>query len=127
MQPYAAWYGLVTISVILILSGFPVFLSGNWDTANFVTNYIPLMFAPILFGVASYVMKSRFVKVEDMDFITGVDEIIAETYDEPEPRNIWEKFWIWIVSATLSFGICRLTWLGSIVLGGHGLGKRRNV
>lgn len=44
-------------------------------------------------------MKSKFVKVEDMDFVTGVDEVIADTYDEPPPRNIWEKFWLWIVSA----------------------------
>ena len=43
-------------------------------------------------------MKSRFVKVEEMDFVTGLDEVIAETYDEPPPKNIWEKFWLWIVS-----------------------------
>ena len=98
LQPYAAWYGLVTITMILILSGFSVFLRGNWDTADFVTNYIPLMFAPILFAVASYVMKSEFVRVGDMDFDTGLDEVIADTYDEPPPKNIWEKFWLWIVS-----------------------------
>ena len=60
------------------------------------------MFAPILFVVASFVMKSRFVKVEDMDFVTGLDEVIADTYDEPPPKNIWEKFWLWIVSAPVS-------------------------
>ena len=58
------------------------------------------MFAPILFAVASFAMKSKFVKAEDMDFVTGLDEVIADTYDEPPPRNIWEKFWLWIVSAS---------------------------
>ena len=43
-------------------------------------------------------MKSKFVKVEDMDFVTGLDEVMADTYDEPPPKNIWEKFWLWIVS-----------------------------
>ena len=43
-------------------------------------------------------MKSKFVRAEDMDFVTGVDEVIADTYDEPPPKNIWEKFWLWIVS-----------------------------
>ena len=100
LQPYAAWYGAITIAVILFFSGFSVFLRGNWDTADFVTNYIPLIFAPILFGIASFVMKSKFVRVEDMDFISGVDEVIAETYDELPPKNIWEKFWLWIVSAS---------------------------
>ena len=98
--------------MILFLSGFSVFLRDNWDTADFITNYIPLMLAPVLFVGATFVMKSRFVKVEDMDFVTGLDEVIADSYDEPPPKNIWEKFWVWIVSALVilfSFGIGRLT------------------
>jgi len=61
-------------------------------------------------------MKSRFIKVEDMDFVTGLDEVIADSYDEPPPKNIWEKFWQWIVSAPtlrLPFGVGRLTRLSS--------------
>jgi len=57
------------------------------------------MLAPVLFVIATFVMKSKFVKVEDMDFVTGLDEVIADSYDEPPPKNIWEKFWQWIVSA----------------------------
>jgi len=40
------------------------------------------------------------VKVEDMDFVTGLDGVIADSYEEPPPNNIWEKFWLWIVSVT---------------------------
>lgn len=98
LQPYAAWYGIVGICIILFFSGFSVFLRGNWNAADFLTDYLPIMVAPIVFGVASYVMKSKFIKPEDMDFITGVDEVIADSYDEPPPKNIWEKFWLWIVS-----------------------------
>ena len=46
-------------------------------------------------------MKSKFVKPEDMDFVTGLDEVIADSYDEPPPKNLWEKFWLWIVSVPL--------------------------
>ena len=70
------------------------------------------MFAPILFLAASYVMKSKFVRVEDMDFISGVDEVIADTYDEPPPKNVWEKFWLWIVSVLnppFPPAVCHLT------------------
>ena len=56
------------------------------------------MIAPVLFGIASFVMKSRFMKVEDMDFVTGLDRVVADTYDEPPPKNLWEKFWSTIVS-----------------------------
>ena len=48
-------------------------------------------------------MKSKIVGVKDMDFISGVDEVIADTYDEPPPKNIWEKFWLWIVSVLNPF------------------------
>lgn len=70
-----------------------MFLKDNWNTATFVTNYIPLMFAPVLFIAATVVMKARFVKAEDMDFITGLDAIEADTYDEPPPKNLWEAIW----------------------------------
>jgi len=93
------------IVVILILSGFSVFLRDNWDTATFVTNYLPLMLAPFLFIGATLVMKSKFIKVEDMDFITGLDQVIADTYEEPPPKTIWEKFWRWIVSAPISLTV----------------------
>ena len=33
-----------------------------------------------------------------MDFITGLKEIEADTYDEPPPRNWVERFWSWLVS-----------------------------
>ena len=102
-----AWYALVTITIILLLGGFSVFLHGNWDTAGFVTYYLPLIAGPVVFATVSFVMKSGFVKVEDMDFVTGLDEVIADTYEEPPPKNIWEKFWLWIVSAT-SVGVGHL-------------------
>ena len=66
--------------------------------ADFITNYLPLMIAPILFGAATFVMKSSFVKAEEMDFVSGIQDVTDATYDEPPPKNIWEKFWLWIVS-----------------------------
>jgi amino acid transporter len=32
-----------------------------------------------------------------MDFITNIDEIEAETYDEPPPKNKIEAFWAWLM------------------------------
>jgi hypothetical protein len=32
-----------------------------------------------------------------MDFTTGLGEIESDTYDEPPPKNVWEKFWQWLV------------------------------
>lgn len=38
------------------------------------------------------------MKPSDMDFVTGLDEIEADTYDEPPPKNKMEAFWAWLVS-----------------------------
>ena len=37
------------------------------------------------------------VPAEEMDFVTGLDEIEADTYDEPPPRNKLEALWQWLV------------------------------
>jgi yeast amino acid transporter len=59
------------------------------------------MIAPLLFIAGTLVMKSRFIKSEDMDFDSGIVEIEAETYKEPEPRNLWEAIWAKLVRRCL--------------------------
>jgi len=50
LQPYAAWVGFIGASVITLATGFPVFLEGNWSTADFISSYIgiPIFFVPIV-------------------------------------------------------------------------------
>ncbi|THH21448.1 hypothetical protein EW146_g85 [Bondarzewia mesenterica] len=50
LQPYAAWYAAIACFVICFFSGFSVFLKGNWDSATFATNYIPLMLFPAMYA-----------------------------------------------------------------------------
>lgn len=90
---FAAWYAIIMISIILFFSGFSVFLTGNWSVSDFVTNYFPLWLAPVVFVAAKFWKKSKFIRPEEMDFISNLDEIEADTYDEPPPRNFVEKCW----------------------------------
>ncbi|KAG6842501.1 hypothetical protein C0991_000027 [Blastosporella zonata] len=60
-------------------SGWKVFLKGNWVTATFVTNYLPLAIFPILYTGAKLVTKKPVIKAEDMDFVTNIKEIEADT------------------------------------------------
>ncbi|TFK57378.1 amino acid permease [Heliocybe sulcata] len=99
LQPYAAWYGAVSCVVICFFSGWSVFLKGNWDTATFVTNYLPLALFPILYIAMRFITKVPTVKPMQMDFLSGLDEIERDTYDEPPPRNRMEAFWQWLVSS----------------------------
>ncbi|KAE9410882.1 amino acid permease [Gymnopus androsaceus JB14] len=98
LQPFAAWYGLVMTFLFCFFSGFAVFLKGKWDTATFVTNYLPLALFPIMYVIAKYLYyKSSHVKAEDMDFITDIAEIEADEHDEPPPKNKFEAFWAWLM------------------------------
>ena len=82
---------------VLQFSGWAVFLKDNWDTATFVTNYIPLIMFPILYIGAKWWKRSTIVRASEMDFQSGLAEIEADTYDEPPPKNKWEAFWQWLV------------------------------
>lgn len=96
-QPFAAWYGMIASFVICFVSlyslhqcfnrpdldmqfsGWSVFLEGNWDQATFVTNYFPLMLFPVMYIGAKFVYRQPWVKPKDMDFVTNIAEIEAET------------------------------------------------
>ncbi|KAJ8475346.1 hypothetical protein ONZ45_g2324 [Pleurotus djamor] len=97
LQPFAAWYALVFCLVICFFSGWRVFLRGQWDQATFVTNYFPLMLFPVLYIGAKFWYREPYKRPHEMDFITNIAEIEADTYDEPPPKNKWEAFWAWLM------------------------------
>ena len=121
LQPFAAWYAAISCLVVCLVrsqyipslltltsmqfSGWSVFLRGNWNTADFVTSYLPLVLFPILYITAKLRTRVPVVKASEMDFYTGLAEIEASTYDEPPPKNKLQAFWQWLVSdgSTLSF------------------------
>jgi len=94
-EPYLAWYGLVMCSLIVFFNGWAVFVHGNWDTATFVTSYIPVVLFFVLYFGYKFFYKSDIVKPHDMDFVTGSRDL--EETPEPPPRNWIEKFWSWLM------------------------------
>jgi amino acid transporter len=79
------------IMIIAIFSGWTVFLDGKWDTAQFLTNYIPLGLFPLLFVIKKLYSKTSWRKASEMDFFTNIPEIEADCYDEPEPTTWYGK------------------------------------
>ena len=120
LQPYAAWYaaiGCFTISLVsgasgtfhseldiepqnflTQFSGWSVFVRGKWDSATFITSYLPFIVFPLSYVGARYWKRCVPVRATEMDFFTGIAEIESNTYDEPPPRNKFEAFWQWVVS-----------------------------
>jgi len=97
LQPYAAWYATIACFVICFFSGWEVFLKGGWNSATFVTTYLPFILFPILYTGAKLWTKVPVIRAEDMDFISGLKEIEADCYDEPPPKNKFEAFWAWLM------------------------------
>jgi len=94
LQPYAAWYSAIGCLIICLFSGWEVFLHGNWDTATFITSYLPVVMFPILYFGARYWKRTVLVKTSEMDFLTGVAEIEP---DPLPPKNMVEAFWQWLM------------------------------
>lgn len=97
LQPYAAWYAMVMCLLVCLFSGWKVFLKGNWVVATFVTSYLPLVLFPILYTGAKLWTRQPVLKPEEMDFVSGIAEVEADSYDEPPPRNKFEAFWQWLM------------------------------
>ncbi|KAG1866248.1 amino acid permease [Suillus tomentosus] len=97
LQPYAAWWGALATVTVCFFSGFSVFLKGEWNTATFITNYILLITWPIMYLGARFYYGTKPVAAQDMDFTSDIAEILADTYDEPPPRNKMEAFWQWLM------------------------------
>ncbi|KAF9513610.1 hypothetical protein BS47DRAFT_1344093 [Hydnum rufescens UP504] len=96
LQPYAAWYVIVSTLVICFsVLRLPGVLKGAWNQADFITNYLPFALFPILYFGARYLLyKTSMVDAADMNFVTGIAQ---DSYDEPPPRNFLERFWAAVI------------------------------
>lgn len=66
------------------------------DSANVPMK--PFALFPFLYIGSSFYYKRRPLRPMEMDFVSGLKEIEAATYDDPPPRNWVERFWAWLVS-----------------------------
>ncbi|ORY79289.1 putative amino acid permease [Leucosporidium creatinivorum] len=90
-QPYTAWFGFISTVVIIIFSGWSVFLDGQWDTSSFFASYIgiPIFVVPII--AWAIIKKTPFHRASAMDLWSGrlspEDEV-----PEPKPTTRIGKF-----------------------------------
>ncbi|KAI8593146.1 amino acid permease [Geranomyces variabilis] len=93
-----AWYAFVMIILVLITGAWTTFRhTDDFDTATFLTTYIPLpLFLVLLFG-AKFYKGTKMIAPMDMDFVTGVREF--EDAEEPAKvaKNAGQRFWNWLM------------------------------
>ncbi|CAN8106043.1 unnamed protein product [Discula destructiva] len=86
-QPYLSFYGLFVCFVVLVFGGFTAFL-GTFDKKVFVSTYLPIPIFIILLVVYKLVKKTKVVKYEDMDFVTGSSVDIPL---DPNRQTKWKR------------------------------------
>lgn len=95
-QPYTAWFALIFFSLMVLLSGFELFLRGHWSAAEFLTKYINIPIFIMLYLGWKALKGTSFVQPIEADLWTGKHAIDSQIWPEQVPRNIWEKIWFWI-------------------------------
>ena len=96
--PYTAYWAVGSTAFIILIQGFPVFF-GEFVATDFVAAYIgiPIFFLPMV--LYKLTTKCKAIRYEDMDFISGKEEIDEEekTLQPPVPVTWWQKAWDIIV------------------------------
>ncbi|KAI7952871.1 hypothetical protein MJO29_008502 [Puccinia striiformis f. sp. tritici] len=81
-----AIYSLFMCCLILIFNSYSVFISGHWDTATFITGYLPIVLAITMYFSSRFYLKRKgsrtaIVGLHEMDFFTDSRD---EARDGPE-------------------------------------------
>ncbi|MCJ1272246.1 hypothetical protein MMC21_000032 [Puttea exsequens] len=99
-QPYLAWTALVFFAIILLFNGFWTFPSATkgFDFNSFATAYVGVLIYAVLFVFWKVWKRTKFVKAEEADVLTGKAALDAADRFWPKrmPRNWVERVWFWI-------------------------------
>ncbi|KAK4058381.1 hypothetical protein OIO90_000539 [Microbotryomycetes sp. JL221] len=88
LQPFIGWFAVISCWIIIIFSGWSVFLAGSWDTGSFVASYIglPIFFVPMAVWRLVHGKSAGMVSLTQMDLFSGrinpEDEVV-----EPAPHT----------------------------------------
>jgi amino acid transporter len=103
LQPYSAWVGAIGSGTIVLVSGFSVFLTGNWSTSDFIANYIGIVIYIVPLVAWKVFKKTKLARSSTTDLYSGRFD---PTYvpEEPVPTTWWGKFLDWLLSPQLRPG-----------------------
>ncbi|CAG8064956.1 unnamed protein product [Penicillium olsonii] len=87
-QPYIAWIAFTCTTVMAFVGGYTVFLPGNWSVPTFLFSYTMIGLFPVMYFSWKFVHKTKLLKSEEVDLVSGVVEIEEYTRDfvTPPPK-----------------------------------------
>ena len=74
-QPYLAWYALTGCFVMTFVSGYTVFLPGQWSIPTFLFSYTMIGVFPVLFLFWKLYKKTKWLDPNEVDLLKDVDMI----------------------------------------------------
>ncbi|EPE32794.1 hypothetical protein GLAREA_07928 [Glarea lozoyensis ATCC 20868] len=96
LQPYSAWVGAFGSGIIVLVSGFSVFLTGNWSTADFIANYIGIIIYIVPYLIWKCFKKTKLATSLSIDLYSGRFDPSCVP-EEPIPTTWWGKFLDWLL------------------------------
>ena len=98
-QPYMSYVSGSILLILLLVSGFPNFINGHWNTSNFLTAYIGIpIFLAFYFGHKLFMGRhdAWVIAPHNVDLVSGLDDVIAR--ETPARRksvglNVIQRLW----------------------------------
>ncbi|KAJ9123202.1 hypothetical protein QFC22_001395 [Naganishia vaughanmartiniae] len=82
-SPWVQFTSALLCAIIILCSGFPVFIKGNWDTASFFASYISLGILIVPWIGYKIFKRSSFVRSADADLYSGRIKAGEEFEEQP--------------------------------------------
>ncbi|KAJ5354948.1 hypothetical protein N7541_005992 [Penicillium brevicompactum] len=88
-QPFLAYFAIIFSSTVAFFNGFDALLPGHFSAKSFIPPYIDIPIFACLFLGYKFIKKTKMVKIEEMDLLSGKEEAdqLESTWEEPTPRN----------------------------------------
>ncbi|KAK9780225.1 hypothetical protein SCAR479_02862 [Seiridium cardinale] len=81
LQPHLTWFSLVVFMLLLLTSGYTVFIKGQWSTQTFVSSYINI---PIILALYFGYKLAKRTKVVPLTEVP-IRNLVRIANDNPEP------------------------------------------
>ncbi|ANZ75102.1 BA75_03302T0 [Komagataella pastoris] len=93
-QPYLAYFGFCMGSILVLSSGFVVFLNGHWSTTFFFTSYGSLILLFICYFGYKILRRTSIQRLDQLDLDSGRREIDRIIWEEEKDYTVTVKGWI---------------------------------
>lgn len=80
-QPYTAIFATTMLWMVVGILGYTCFMPGRWSVDVFLYNYVMLFVTIAVFIVWKVWKKTKFIRPEDADLSTGIEEIEEHEYE----------------------------------------------